>query len=118
MPDAVIATGHDVVGRTLRRKGTKAVHLQATMNAAATDAEREIRPTHRDRSGALTRSMYAGGDQLRDVYPDGFTLGSTVPYGRFVFRGTKRMAAQPPKVNARAIGRRTADRINAVLERA
>jgi len=118
MPETAVATGHHVVARSLRRKGDRAVALKPVMGRAADQAERDIRPTHHNRTGTLTRSLYGGDDQLRDIHDDGFNLGTQVSYGRFVFRGTKRMRARPPVINAAAIGNRTADLINQHLDRA
>ena len=118
MAKTVEITGDEQVIRDLRAKGTKALHLKPVMGDIADFAERQITPTHHNRTGALTRSLYGGGDQLRDIYDSGFRLGTTVDYARFVFRGTKHMKAQPPRVNTNAIARDAARRINQELERA
>jgi hypothetical protein len=45
-------------------------------------------------------------------------IGSKVPYARFVFGGTKHMAARPPRVSERTLGNHAADAVGVDLRRA
>jgi hypothetical protein len=112
----VTIDGDEQVVRALKAKADRSVKLKPAMEDIADFAERQIRPTHHNRTGHLTRSLYGGGDQLRDIYDTGFNLGTTLFYGRFVFGGTKNMRARPPRINTSAIARNGAQRVREELE--
>jgi hypothetical protein len=118
MAEAVEVTGDEQVIRDLRNKGDRAMDLTRVMDDLADFAERQIRPTHSNRTGTLTRSLYGGSNQVRTIRADGFDLGSTVDYSRFVFGGTKHMRARPPVINTSSIARRATAEINREIERA
>lgn len=99
----------------LRRRGERARHLESAMRDTAHYAERQITNTPVD-TGRLASSLRGGSEQTMIVTNDGFELGTTVPYARYVFRGTRYMSAQPPTVDEAAIAHYAADRITQELE--
>ena len=117
MATTVEVIGDERVIRDLQAKGDKATRLRPVMDDIADFAERQITGIPID-TGRLARSVRGGGDQLLRLRDDGFDLGSTVDYARFVFRGTKYMKARPPRINTNAIARDAASRINQEIERA
>jgi hypothetical protein len=117
MATTVTVTGDERVIRELRAKGAQAVRLKDVMRDVADYSERQITGVP-VRTGRLDRSTRGGSEQLLEVRDDGFDLGSTVRYARFVFGGTKNMRARPPRINANAIARKAADDINRELQRA
>jgi len=117
MTKTIEVTGDERVIRDLQAKGTAATRLKPVMSNVADFAERQITGVPID-TGRLARSIRGGSEQLRRITDQGFDLGSTVDYARFVFRGTKHMRAQPPKINTDAISRRAATDINKEIERA
>jgi len=117
MAKTVEVIGDERVIRDLQAKGDQATRLKPVMQGVADFAERQITGIPVD-TGRLSRSVRGGGDQLLRVNDQGFDLGSTVDYARFVFGGTKNMKARPPRVNTNAIARRAAQDINRELERA
>jgi len=117
MAKTVEVIGDEQVIRDLQAKGDQATRLKPVMAGVADFAERQITGIPID-TGRLARSVRGGGDQLLNVTDQGFDLGSTVDYARFVFQGTKHMKARPPRVNVNAIARRAAQDINREIERA
>jgi len=104
------AIGDEAAARRLERLGT-AAHTQApTMDDAARQAARSVRGVPID-TGRLERSIEA---LSSNAY--GFEVGSKVPYARYVFHGTRHMAARPPKVPDN-IGQRTARVLSASIVR-
>jgi hypothetical protein len=49
-------------------------------------------------TGRLAASVAGGRETLREAGPGGYRIGSRVPYAPFVFGGTRRTAARPPRV--------------------
>ncbi len=117
MARTVTVTGDTRAIRMLLAKGRASGRLKPAMEAVADYAERQITGVPVD-TGRLAESTRGGDDQLRKVDDASFSLGSQVPYARFVFGGTKHMRARPPRVNVTAIARAGAQRINQELERA
>jgi hypothetical protein len=105
------------VVRHLRELGAAADDLRDVMGEIADYSERQITGVP-VRTGRLATSTRGGPEQVRELRGDGFDLGSSTPYARFVFGGTKSMPARPPQINAGAIARRAAEQISAELERA
>jgi len=117
MAEVVTISGDREVVDALRGKAAAALKLKGVMGDAADFSERQIRGIPTD-TGRLAASTRGGPDQLRRIRDDGFDLGTSVYYGRFVFEGTKRMRARAPQINTGAIARDSADRINQHLEKA
>lgn len=92
--------GAHITARQLQTMGVRATHQAPTMRAAGRDAAQSVRGVAVD-TGRLKSSI-----ELLEADDGGFTVGSKVPYARFVFYGTKNMKAQPPDV-PKDIGRRT-----------
>jgi len=118
MATTVEVIGDEKVIRDLQAKGDKATRLKPVMDDSADFAERQIKPAWKNRSGDLTESLTRGGNQLRDIRDDGFDLGSTLYYARFVIGGTKHQKPRPPRINTNAIARDAAARINREIQRA
>ena len=106
MPETVTITGDDAVARKLEKMGRDALHQEAAMRQSARATVREISgiPVA---TGRLERSV-----TVLAANDTGFDVGSRVPYARHVFDGTEHMPARPPKVNADAVARDTAERIS------
>ena len=83
----------------LHRIGQRGADQTETMEAEAKRVQRAITGVPRD-SGRLDKSVHGGAETLRRVWPEGYLIGSLVPYAPFVFRGTRYMDARPPKVPA------------------
>jgi hypothetical protein len=116
MRDSVTVTGDDAAARKLRAIGTRALRQRPTFEREARDAQRRISGVRVD-TGRLERSVRGGSDTLRETTARGYVIGSTVPYARHVFNGTKYMPARPPRV-PNDLGRRAADAIGVDLRRA
>ena len=116
MPRSVTVEGSDAAQRHLRAIGERAQHQRATFEKASKDAQRQISGVP-VATGRLARSVHGGAEGFRTATDHGYTIGTTVPYSRFVFRGTSTMAAQPPKVPP-DLGRRAAVAVAADLRHA
>jgi hypothetical protein len=95
MAQAVTVVGADRAASHLRAVGAAAHHQQPAMAAAAYRAARGI-------SGVPVRTgRLAGSIEPLDTDDYGYVVGSRgVRYAPFVFRGTRHMAARPPRVPA------------------
>jgi hypothetical protein len=99
MPASVVVTGVDSAQRRLRALGRRGADQRGAMEREATRTQRAVSGVP-VRTGRLAASVSGGADTVRVVGPNGYTIGSAVPYAPFVFRGTQRMRAQPPRVPA------------------
>jgi hypothetical protein len=97
MAASVSVTGLDRAERMLRRVGARGADQSATFAREAARVQRSIGGVPVD-TGRLRSSVAGGAETLREVGPDGYTVGSHVPYARFVFGGTRYVRARPPKV--------------------
>lgn len=108
----VSVSGDEAAAAKLDRVGAAAYTQSPAIRRAAERTARGIRGVPVE-TGRLERSIV-----VLDSGAQGFVVGSrNVPYARFVFHGTKHMAAQPPKVPSN-IGPDTADEIGSNLVRA
>ncbi len=98
---SVTARGVPQAAGQLERMGTNALRQEPTMTDAGRNTARRVSGVP-VRTGRLAASV-----ELLDADDYGFVVGSRVPYARFVFRGTKYMSAQPPRVPSDT-GKRTA----------
>lgn len=93
--------GADTTAAHLRQIGRRAEKQQHTMQQAARTTARQITGVPVD-TGKLARSI-----EVLEATDQGFKVGTKVQYARYVFRGTRYVDPQPPKV-PRDIGPRTA----------
>jgi hypothetical protein len=107
----VTTTGDKAAAATLSRVGAAAFEQAPVMASAARRTARGVRGIPVD-TGRLAASP-----EVLDSGPFGFVVGSRVPYARYVFHGTRYMAARPPRVPSN-IGADTADTISAAIVRA
>lgn len=107
MPDAITVKGDREAARMLRRIGERARHQRATFEQEGRSAQRRISgiPVA---TGRLARSV-RGASTEGDVKATdrGYVITTSVPYARFVFGGTERMPARPPRIPG-DLGRRAA----------
>jgi hypothetical protein len=96
MASAITITGDAAAQRKLRAIGDRARHQRSTFERQARNAQRRITGVPVD-SGRLRQGI-TGAESTRVVTDYGYRIGTDVPYARFVFRGTKYMAARPPTV--------------------
>jgi len=82
---------------TLRHAGATAHDLTAVMEQQARITQRGITGVP-ELTGRLARSVAGGAETYRKVTDDGFEIGTRVPYGHYVFRGTRYMPARPPRI--------------------
>lgn len=94
----------------------RARNQTATFQEQARRAQRSITGIPVD-TGRLAASARGGPDSHIEAGPWGFAILSDVPYAAFVFRGTSRMRARPPRV-PRSIGADTARAVSRDLDRA
>jgi hypothetical protein len=97
MTDALHCEGDERVAKHLRDVGVKATRQRETMLVAARQTQRAISDIPVD-TGRLQRGVSGGPESTMTVTDTGFEIGTTVPYARFVFGGTKHMSAHPPRV--------------------
>jgi hypothetical protein len=97
MADAVHCDGDERVARHLRDVGVKATHQRETMLVAARQTQRAIRGIAVD-TGRLERGVKGGTESTMIVTDAGFEIGTSVPYARFVFGGTRYVRARPPHI--------------------
>jgi hypothetical protein len=82
----------------LRAVGDAAIHQNATMDDLARDAPSAISRVPID-TGRLDDSLKDGAEeQYKTVTDNGYDIGTTVPYSRYVFRGTQYMTARKPRI--------------------
>jgi hypothetical protein len=117
MPQSITVKGDDAAMRKLRATGARALRQRETFEAEARYAQRQLQGVP-VKTGRLERSVKGGSETLRDVTDRGYVIGSKVPYARFVFGGTKHMAARPPRVSERTLGNHAADAVGVDLRRA
>lgn len=101
MTTLATAIGDETAARHLERIGAAAHTQTRTMEDAARRTARSVRGVPVD-TGRLARSI-----EPLSASPYGFEVGSKVPYARYVFHGTRNMAARPPRV-PESVGSRTA----------
>jgi hypothetical protein len=79
--------------------GDASTDQSQTMDDLAADAPQAITklPHRTGRLEASVRDPHHP-EHYQKVYPDGYEVGTTVWYGRFVFGGTEHQAAQKPRV--------------------
>lgn len=106
MPATITVSGDREAAARLVRYGVDALHLRTPLDDAADFAAKQVTGIP-ERTGTLADSI-----EKLEVTDHGFTVGTEVFYGRFVFGGTKYMAARPPRVKDNPIARDAADRIN------
>ena len=107
---AVTVIGDEATARRLDRLGL-AAHVQSpTMAAAARTTASRIRDIPVD-TGRLAASM-----EPLNVTSYGFDVGSRVPYAKYVFHGTRKMRARPPRVPD-TVGSQTARALGAAIAR-
>jgi hypothetical protein len=111
MAASVSVSGDDATAAKLHRIGRAARNQAPVMAEAGRKAARGVRVTARD-TGAL-----AGSIVVIDSGDWGFVLGSHVPYARYVFKGTRYVDAQPPKLPP-SMERDTADALSRSIVRA
>lgn len=97
MPASVVVTGVPNAQRRLHELGRRGADQHTVMEREAVRTQREVTGVP-VRTGRLAASVSGGADTLRVVGPNGYTIGSRVPYAPFVFGGTRYMRAQPPRV--------------------
>jgi hypothetical protein len=93
----------------VQRIGTRATHQRTTFQREADHASRQITGVPVD-TGRLQRGTGKPPEGFADATDHGYVIGTTVPYARFVFRGTSVMPARPPKVPS-DVGNRAADAV-------
>jgi hypothetical protein len=108
----------DVIGATetqrrLRRIGTRGLDQSDVIADSARATQRSIEGVP-VRTGRLDRSVHGGRDSYMESSAGGYVIGSSMPYARFVFRGTRHMRAQPPRIPS-STGSNTARRLSADL---
>lgn len=108
---AVTASGVTATERKLSAVGRAAFQQEPVMVDAARRTARGVSGVPRD-TGRLASSI-----DVLSTSPFGFDVGSDVPYARYVFRGTRYMAARPPRVPS-SIAADTADQIGSRIVRA
>jgi hypothetical protein len=82
----------------LRATGDAAIHQRATMADLARDAPDSIGRVPVD-TGRLEDSLKDGAtEQYKSFDDNGYDIGTTVYYSRFVFGGTKKMTARKPRI--------------------
>jgi hypothetical protein len=87
----------------LEEVGVAAHEARPTMEDLARDAANAISRVPSD-TGRLSDSLRDNaGEQYKRVTPYGYDVGTTVPYARFVFRGTGKMKARPPRVSRKRL---------------
>jgi hypothetical protein len=86
----------ELVGR-LGRLGAAVHDQRVVLEQQARATQRMITGVPRD-TGRLERSVRGGSETLIEVDADSFVIGSTVPYARHVFHGTRHVRARPPTV--------------------
>jgi hypothetical protein len=91
------AIGADRAAVYLRGIAARARNQTRTFEAEGRRAQRSISgiPVA---TGRLARGVRGGSESVVRANPAGYTVATTVPYARFVFGGTKYMAARPPRV--------------------
>jgi hypothetical protein len=97
MAGGVTCTGDRLAAHRMQRMAQHAGQQQPTMAKAAHQTQRQIKGVPVD-TGRLQRGVHGGSEAIVVVHDDGFVVGTTVPYARHVFNGTKYMAARPPHV--------------------
>jgi hypothetical protein len=93
----VTVTGLAAAQRRLDALALRAADQTPVMTAEAARVQRTIAGVPVD-TGRLARSVAGGADTLRRAGRDGYVVGSRVPYAPFVFGGTRRSPARPPRV--------------------
>jgi hypothetical protein len=95
MATSVTITGADVAQRRLRAIG--ATQASSARRSSASRATRSDAFAACPSIRAVSqRSVHGGKDSVRKVSDRGYVIGTSVPYARFVFGGTKTMPARPP----------------------
>jgi hypothetical protein len=79
----------------LRGVGERAEDLTRVMETEARWAQQHTTGVP-SATGRLAASVAGGTDSVLEADAEGYVIGSSVPYARFVFRGTRYMDAQPP----------------------
>lgn len=113
---SVTCTGAAQAGRKLRDVAQRAQRQQHTFEREGRAAQRAIAgiPV---KTGRLEKGVTGGPGSILNVRDDGYTIATSVPYARFVFGGTKRMTARPPRI-PRDLGSSAADAVGLDLRRA
>lgn len=95
----ISCVGADRAAAYLHGIGARARNQTRTFEAEGRRAQRSITgiPVA---TGRLERGVRGGSESIMRASPVGYTVATTVPYARFVFGGTKYMAARPPRVPA------------------
>lgn len=97
MAASITTTGVDTTRRMLDGIGARALNQQRTFETEGRAAQRSISGVP-VRTGRLDRGVRGGPGSILNVGPAGYTIATSVPYARFVFGGTKRMPARPPRI--------------------
>lgn len=100
----------------LRRTSERAQHQHDTLEKEAKRVQRQISGIPKA-TGRLEKGVKGGSESVIKVTDSSYSIGTTVPYARFVFRGTSTMPAQPPRIPP-STGERAAQAVNADLRRA
>jgi hypothetical protein len=110
--------GVTAAAEKIRAVGMSAHEQRSTMDDLARNAADAITRVPRD-TGRLDDSLKDGAaEQYKRVTNYGYEIGTTVPYARFVFRGTGKMKARPPRVSRKRLNDEAALAIAADLIRA
>jgi len=97
---SVSVRGEKRAAGVILRAGRKAQDQSSSLESAA-QASGAIAPGGwQSQSGELTGSL---GEPRVEASADRVVLWDTVPYSRFVFYGTSRQQAQPPRVTVRVL---------------
>lgn len=96
---SVKVIGDEQAAGALRDMGARALDQRRSMETAGRAAQRSITGIPVD-TGRLARSVHGGAEGELNVTPFGFLIASNVPYAPFVFGGTSKMPARPPRVPA------------------
>jgi hypothetical protein len=116
MAKPITVTGVPETQRHLHAIAARAGRQRHTMQSEGRAAQRSITGIPVD-SGRLARGVRGGSESTLEATNVGYRVGTSVPYARFVFKGTRKMAAQPPRV-PRNLGARAASAIAADLRHA
>jgi hypothetical protein len=90
-------TGDAHAAERLNTIGERSRDQRDVMQREAEKTRRRIRGVPRD-TGRLDKGVHGGDESVLEVTDEGYTIGTTVPYARFVFNGTRYMSAQPPRI--------------------
>lgn len=93
--------------------GERATHQRETFKREAEHAAGQITGVP-VATGRLARGTGKPPEGFADATNGGYVIGTTVPYARFVFKGTSVMPARPPKL-PHDLGHRAADAVAADL---